>query len=64
MPLDVSSSMCPSSGGQNCIIQHLVLSHCVGGRPGTATYTVWKTPDDEQRNCPKHVEFYSKNKFK
>jgi hypothetical protein len=21
-----------------------------------------KTPDDEQRNCPKHVEFYSKNK--
>ena len=24
----------------------------------------WKTPDDGQRNCPKHVEFYSKNKFK
>jgi hypothetical protein len=23
----------------------------------------WKTPDDRQRNCPKHVEFYSKNKF-
>ena len=23
----------------------------------------WKTPDDWQRNCPKHVEFYSKNKF-
>jgi len=22
-----------------------------------------KTPEDEQRNCPKHVEFYSKNKF-
>jgi len=22
-----------------------------------------KTPDDGQRNCPKHVEFYSKNKF-
>jgi len=22
-----------------------------------------KTPDDRQRNCPKHVEFYSKNKF-
>jgi len=21
------------------------------------------TPDDEQRNCPKHVDFYSKNKF-
>jgi len=23
----------------------------------------WKTPDDGQRNCPQHVEFYSKNKF-
>ena len=22
-----------------------------------------KLPDDGQRNCPKHVEFYSKNKF-
>ena len=22
----------------------------------------WKTRDDGQRNCPKHVEFYSKNK--
>ena len=22
-----------------------------------------KTPGDGQRNCPKHVEFYSKNKF-
>ena len=23
----------------------------------------WKTPDDGQRNCPKHVNLYSKNKF-
>jgi len=23
----------------------------------------WRTPDDGQRNYPKHVEFYSKNKF-
>jgi hypothetical protein len=23
----------------------------------------WKAPDHGQRNCPKHVEFYSKNKF-
>ena len=22
-----------------------------------------RTPDGGQRNCPKHVEFYSKNKF-
>jgi len=33
MPLHVSSSMCSSSGGQNCIIQHLVSSHSAGGRP-------------------------------
>jgi len=25
-------------------------------------YVQWKTPDDGQKNCPKHVEFYSKNK--
>jgi len=23
----------------------------------------WQTTDDGQRNCPKHVEFYSKNKY-
>ena len=23
----------------------------------------WKTPDEGKRNCPKHVEFYSKDKF-
>ena len=23
----------------------------------------WKTPDGGQKNCPKYVEFYSKNKF-
>ena len=23
----------------------------------------WRTADDGQRNCPKHVEFYSKKKF-
>jgi len=31
------------------------------------TYTIAvctvKTPVDGQRNCPKHVEFYSKNKL-
>jgi len=26
-------------------------------------YVQWKTPDDGQRNCLKHAEFYSKNKF-
>ena len=39
MPLHVSSTMCPSSGGQNCIIQRLVSSHvqvavrCTGRPP-------------------------------
>jgi len=28
MPLHVSSTLCSSSGGQNCIIQDLVSSHC------------------------------------
>jgi len=28
-----------------------------------AMCTVKKTPDDGQRNCAKHVEFYSKNKL-
>ena len=23
----------------------------------------WRTPDDERRNCPKHVQFLDKNKF-
>ena len=27
-----------------------------------AVCTVKKTPDEGQRNCPKHVEFYSKRK--
>ena len=27
--------LCSSSGGQNCIIRHLVSSHSVGGRPVT-----------------------------
>jgi len=29
----------------------------------TAVCTEKKTPDNGQKNCPKHVEFYSKNKF-
>ena len=41
-------------------------------RAGSERNSVWhipllcvqrKTSDDGQRNCPKHVEFYSKNKF-
>ena len=35
MPLHVSSAMCSSSGGQNCIIQHLVYLKLCTGRPPT-----------------------------
>ena len=28
-----------------------------------ADYLLHSTPDDGQKTCPKHVEFYSKNKF-
>ena len=49
MPLHVSSTMCSSSGGQNCIIQHLVSSHTVGGRP------VHRLREDS-----KHVESFYK----
>jgi len=39
---------------------------CAVGKPVWHTPLLcvpWKTPDDGQRNCPKHVEFHSKNKF-
>jgi len=72
MPLHVSSTMCASSGGQNCIIQHLVSSHlqvsslnlCTG-RPPIGVVI----PDAVQYNfdllmmstqCSKHVEAYNK----
>jgi len=36
--------LCSSTGGQNCIIQHLLSSHSVGGGPvhRKATYKVWR----------------------
>ena len=73
MPLHVSSTMYSSSGGQNCIIQHLVSSHSVGGRPvhrlreesllRSLLCVQCNTHDDGQRNCTKYVEFFPKNKF-
>ena len=51
--------------GWNCGSVVILLARC---QQTCVTYTiavctVKKTPDDGQRNCPKHVEFYSKNKF-
>jgi len=48
--------LCPSSG----------ILHCKHSKPVwhiPLLCVQWKTSDDGQRNCPKHVEFYSKNKF-
>jgi hypothetical protein len=54
--------LCPSSG-----VFHFTHSNGIY-RTGLLTYTIvvcvqWKTPDDGQRNFPKHIEFHSKNKF-
>jgi len=63
--------LCPSSGVFHCAhsngICHTGLlaaceqEHFVWHIPLLCVQ--WKTPDNGQRNCPKHVEFQSKNKF-
>jgi len=51
-----------AGSGRNSVL--ILVASC---QQTCMTYTIavcqWKTPDDGQRNCPKHVEFYSKNKF-
>ena len=49
MPLHVSSTMCSSSGGHNCIIQHLVSSHLYNF--DLLMMSTW---------CSKHVETWNK----
>jgi len=54
-----------SGSGRNCSSVLILLANC---QQTCMTYTiavctVKKALDDGQRNCPKHVEFYSKNKF-
>ena len=65
--------LCPSSGVFHCThnngICHTSLpTGCEQAVSKTVWHmpllrVQWKTPDDGQRNCPKHVEFHSKNKF-
>jgi len=69
--------MCPSLGvfhrtHSNGICHTGLLTACEKDQDGTVSKPVWhipllcvqwKTPDDGQRNCPKHVDFYSKNKL-
>ena len=52
MPLHVSSTVRLSSEVKNCIIQHLVSSHSVGGRPVQNRRTGWlPTECDDTRGC-------------
>ena len=63
--------LCPSSGVFHCTHSN-TYRLCWQLARDLSAEPVWhipllgvqrKTPDDGQRNCPKHVEFYSKNKF-
>ena len=65
VPLSIIRSFhCTYSNG----ICHTVLLRAASSCQQTSmTYTIAvctvKTPDDGQRNCLKHVEFHSQNKF-
>ena len=48
--------LCPSSG-----VFYFTRSKPVWHTPLPCVQ--WNTPDDGQKNCPKHVEFHSNNKF-
>ena len=54
-----------AGSGRNCTSVLILFASCQQTRVtySTAVCIVKKIPDDGQRNCPKHVEFYSKNKF-
>jgi len=60
----MSHSLRAAGSGRNCKSVLILLASC---QKTCVTYTIAvctvKTPDDGQRNCPKHVEFYFKNKF-
>jgi hypothetical protein len=51
-----------AGSGWNCSSILILLERCQQTCM-IMLYVQWKTADDEQRNCPKHVEFHSKNKF-
>jgi len=59
----MSYSLRPGSG-RNCSSVLILLASCQQTCMTLPLLCVqWNTPDEGQRNCPKHVEFYSKNKF-
>jgi len=68
--------LCPSSGVFHCTHSngtcHTACEQDKNGTSWSCSQAVWhtpllcvqwKTPDGGQRNCPKHVDFYFKNKF-
>ena len=61
--------LCPSSGFQCCTHSNILIMIPLTSSQHNL-YNLHpllcvqrQTPDDGQRNCPKHVESYSKNKF-
>ena len=59
--------LCPSSGVVHCTHSNVTYS-CDDSLWASCQHipllcVQWKTPDDGQRNCLKHAEFHSKNKF-
>jgi len=65
VPLSIIRSFhCTHSNG---ICHRGLLTAARSSQQNCMTYTIAvctvKTPDDGQRNCPKHVEFHSKHKF-
>ena len=53
-----------AGSGRNCSSVLILLASCQQNLYDIYHCCVqWKSPDDGQRNCPKHVEFYSKNTF-
>jgi hypothetical protein len=60
--------LCPSSGifhriHSNAICHTGLLTAWEQDQDVPLLCVQWKTPDDGQRNCPKHVQFHSKNKL-
>jgi hypothetical protein len=66
--LEVKLYMFRTGSGWNCSSIMILLESCL---QTCMTYTIavwllsvrWETPDDGQRDCPKHVELHSKIKF-
>jgi hypothetical protein len=61
MKLHVSD--CSSVHHQEFLTAHTAMVYVIQVCRQFASRIRMELPDDGQRNCPKHVEFHSKNKF-